>query len=123
MVIIYSDRFPLYGTSGRNRGKCSVDCIQVIGESKVLVGCNDGLVRAINILPNKVLQNVASHESPVEAVAIQKSSNFIASSDGNFVKMCSYVEEESEDSDSDDDSDGETKEKKEVPTDAFFSDL
>lgn len=119
-----SDRFPLFGSTGRNKGKCSADCIETVSESVIVVGCSDGLVRAVNILPNKVIQNIATHDSGVETVVTQPSTNTIASTDGNVVKLCSFEVVESDDSDSDSDDDAPRKKKKpEVPTNSFFSDL
>lgn len=130
-----SDRFPLYGNTGRNKGFCSLDCIEVIAESIIAVGATDGILRAVNILPNRVLQNITTHDTPIETLAVQSLSKTIASSDANTIKLISYEEIESEESDSEDDSDsdaegGKKKRKKnkkfkksDLPTNSFFSDL
>jgi hypothetical protein len=84
-----SDRYPIPGSS-RGHMNCSIDSIELIGDSVIAIGCSDGKVRAVNILPNQVVGEVTSHDTAVEAMAIRPSTCSLASSDSNVVKIFNY---------------------------------
>ena len=89
-----SDRFPGHPES--------VQSIVKIDEDTLLTGSSDGLIRIINILPNKLIGIVGEHdeEFPVERICRSYDNNLIASiSHDNVVKFwdISYLQEDEED--------------------------
>ncbi|KAK3099283.1 hypothetical protein FSP39_002018 [Pinctada imbricata] len=67
-----SDRFPGH--------PMSVDCMIPITDSIVCTGSSDGIVRAVNILPNRFLGVVGEHEDfPVENLSLSHDHLYIAS--------------------------------------------
>ncbi|XP_033112946.1 WD repeat-containing protein 55-like [Anneissia japonica] len=70
-----SDRFPGHPES--------IDCSAKINENIICTGSVDGMIRAVNILPNRFMGIVGDHdEFPVEAIDV--------SSDGVFLASCSH---------------------------------
>ncbi|NXJ84398.1 WDR55 protein, partial [Trogon melanurus] len=70
-----SDRFALRAES--------VDCMVPITDSIVCVGSMDGVIRAVNILPNRVLGCVGQHlGEPIEQLAV--------ASDGRLLASCAH---------------------------------
>lgn len=57
-----SDRFPGHPDS--------VDTILKVDESTVITGSSDGLIRIVQIQPNKLLGIIGQHEFPVERMAL-----------------------------------------------------
>ncbi|KAJ8348319.1 hypothetical protein SKAU_G00269080 [Synaphobranchus kaupii] len=67
-----SDRFAIRAES--------VDCIVPITDSILCVASMDGVIRAINLLPNRVLGSVGQHPGePVEQIARSRDTRFLAS--------------------------------------------
>ncbi|XP_035683047.1 WD repeat-containing protein 55-like isoform X1 [Branchiostoma floridae] len=67
-----SDRFPGH--------PMSVDCIVPVTENIVCTGSMDGVIRAVNILPNRFMGVVGEHEEfPIEQIRITPNSEMIAS--------------------------------------------
>ncbi|KAL7984668.1 hypothetical protein Chor_003238, partial [Crotalus horridus] len=67
-----SDRFALKAES--------IDCMVPITESIVCTGSTDGIIRAVNILPNRVIGSVGQHMGePVEQLAKCHTGQFLAS--------------------------------------------
>lgn len=68
-----SDRFPGH--------PMSVDCMVPISEDIVCTGSCDGMIRAVNILPNRFLGVVGEHtgDFPVENLALSRDKKFLAS--------------------------------------------
>ncbi|XP_066287198.1 WD repeat-containing protein 55-like isoform X1 [Branchiostoma lanceolatum] len=67
-----SDRFPGH--------PMSVDCIVPVTENIVCTGSMDGVIRAVNILPNRFMGVVGEHEEfPIEKIRITPNSEMIAS--------------------------------------------
>ncbi|KAL2093206.1 hypothetical protein ACEWY4_010518 [Coilia grayii] len=59
----------------------SLDCIVPITDSLVCTASMDGVIRAINILPNRVVGCVGQHKGePIEEIARSHDSRFLASS-------------------------------------------
>lgn len=110
-----SDRYPI------NSG-ISIERMLALGDSIVAVGCNDGKTLILNILPNKVVKELFTHELPIESLSVQRSTNTIASLDSTVVKVAHFEEQEAPDSDSSDDSDDESG-KSAAKQQGFFSDL
>ncbi|XP_041965397.1 WD repeat-containing protein 55 [Alosa sapidissima] len=59
----------------------SLDCIVPITDSLVCAASMDGVIRAINILPNRVVGSVGQHKGePIEEIARSHDTRFLASS-------------------------------------------
>ncbi|XP_033709157.1 WD repeat-containing protein 55 isoform X1 [Tursiops truncatus] len=68
-----SDRFALRAES--------IDCMVPVTESLLCTGSTDGVIRAVNILPNRVVGSVGQHAGePVEKLALSHCGRFLASS-------------------------------------------
>uniref|UniRef100_UPI0029552C41 WD repeat-containing protein 55 n=1 Tax=Panthera onca TaxID=9690 RepID=UPI0029552C41 len=68
-----SDRFALRAES--------IDCMVPVTESLLCTGSTDGIIRAVNILPNRVVGTVGQHAGePVEKLALSHCGCFLASS-------------------------------------------
>ncbi|XP_053422592.1 WD repeat-containing protein 55 [Nycticebus coucang] len=68
-----SDRFALRAES--------IDCMVPVTESLLCIGSTDGIIRAVNILPNRVVGSVGQHAGePVEELALSHCGRFLASS-------------------------------------------
>ncbi|XP_076993324.1 WD repeat-containing protein 55 [Tamandua tetradactyla] len=68
-----SDRFALRAES--------IDCMVPVTESLLCTGSTDGVIRAVNILPNRVVGTVGQHAGePVEELALSHCGHFLASS-------------------------------------------
>ncbi|GAB5566787.1 WD repeat-containing protein 55 [Prionailurus iriomotensis] len=68
-----SDRFALRAES--------IDCMVPVTESLLCTGSTDGIIRAVNILPNRVVGTVGQHAGePVEKLALSHCGSFLASS-------------------------------------------
>nr|7KQQ_A Chain A, WD repeat-containing protein 55 [Homo sapiens]7KQQ_B Chain B, WD repeat-containing protein 55 [Homo sapiens] len=68
-----SDRFALRAES--------IDCMVPVTESLLCTGSTDGVIRAVNILPNRVVGSVGQHTGePVEELALSHCGRFLASS-------------------------------------------
>ncbi|KAM4676701.1 WD repeat-containing protein 55 [Discoglossus pictus] len=58
----------------------SIDCMIPITDNVVCTGSMDGIIRAINILPNRVVGSVGQHPGePVEQLAKSRDGHFLAS--------------------------------------------
>ncbi|XP_060628655.2 WD repeat-containing protein 55 [Anolis sagrei] len=67
-----SDRFALKAES--------IDCMVPITENIVCTGSTDGVIRAVNILPNRVIGSIGQHVGePIEQLAQCHSGQFLAS--------------------------------------------
>ncbi|XP_007899191.1 WD repeat-containing protein 55 [Callorhinchus milii] len=67
-----SDRFAMRGES--------IDCIIPITENILCAACMDGVIRAVNILPNRVIGSVGQHPGEsIEQIAKSHEENFLAS--------------------------------------------
>jgi WD40 repeat protein len=111
-----SDRYPI-------DSDVSIERMLALGDSLVAVGCSDGKTLLVNILPNKVVKEIFTHDLPVESLSVQRSTNTIASLDSNVVKVARFEEKEEPDSDASDDSDGDDEDKPASQEQGFFSDL
>ncbi|XP_033741992.1 WD repeat-containing protein 55-like [Pecten maximus] len=70
-----SDRFPGH--------PLSVDCMVAVTDNIICTGSSDGIVRAVNILPNRLLGVVGDHDDfPVENLSLSR--------DGNLLASCSH---------------------------------
>lgn len=68
-----SDRFALRAES--------IDCMVPVTENLLCTGSTDGIIRAVNILPNRVVGTVGQHAGePVEELALSHCGHFLASS-------------------------------------------
>ncbi|XP_004696729.1 WD repeat-containing protein 55 [Echinops telfairi] len=68
-----SDRFALRAES--------IDCMVPVTESLLCTGSTDGVIRAVNILPNRVVGSIGQHAGePVEKLALSHCGRFLASS-------------------------------------------
>uniref|UniRef100_A0A6I8MYQ9 WD repeat-containing protein 55 n=1 Tax=Ornithorhynchus anatinus TaxID=9258 RepID=A0A6I8MYQ9_ORNAN len=68
-----SDRFALKAES--------IDCMVPITDNLLCTGATDGLIRAVNILPNRVVGSVGQHAGePIERLALARCGRLLASS-------------------------------------------
>ena len=113
-----SDRFPVHRS-------LSIERMQLLGDSRVALGCNDGTTRVMRVLPNKIEETVFTHETPIESVSVQCCTKTLASLDSSVLKVAHFEErEQQDDCHSSEDSDEEKeKEKPEKAKDSFFGDL
>ncbi|KAF5843918.1 WD40-repeat-containing domain protein, partial [Dunaliella salina] len=76
-----SDRFPGHPES--------VDALAVFDEDTLITGSFDGVVRVVNVLPNKLIGVVGSHEDfPIERLAISADKRVLAStSHDNTIRL------------------------------------
>jgi len=67
----------------------SIDTIQKVSENVLVTGSSDGLIRLVQILPNKILGVLGGHnEYPIERIKMSKNGNLLAScSHDNTVKF------------------------------------
>jgi len=89
-----NDRFPGHPES--------IDALVKMSENIVVTGSSDGLIRVVEILPNRLLGVVGEHENyPIERLKLSRDSNMLAScSHDNTVKFWDvsfFWEEENED--------------------------
>mmetsp|Transcript_25549 Transcript_25549/g.71456 ORF Transcript_25549/g.71456 Transcript_25549/m.71456 type:complete len:381 (+) Transcript_25549:169-1311(+) len=88
-----SDRFPGHPNS--------IDAMVKFDEDTIITGSSDGIIRIINILPNKLLGVVGEHaDYPVECVALSGDRKLLASaSHDNTVKIwdIAFLQEEGSD--------------------------
>ncbi|CAH1777728.1 unnamed protein product, partial [Owenia fusiformis] len=67
-----SDRFPGHPES--------IDCMVAISPDVVCTGSVDGIIRAVNILPNRFLGNVGEHDGfPIESLSQSHDCKYVAS--------------------------------------------
>jgi len=124
-----SDRFPGHPDS--------IDSIVAINDDTICTGSSDGLIRVVNIHPNKLLGVIGEHEDyPVERLAISRDANLLAScshdSSVKFWNISFFWEEDSEQEGTDDKRPNKKLEEELEPTKMkkeekrvkdFFSDL
>lgn len=72
---LHSDLFP--------GPKVSINSLVPITEDIVVTACDDGVLRATHVLPNRHLGKVGHHSMSVEKVDISRSGKFIASCSAN----------------------------------------
>lgn len=70
-----SDRFPALHSPA-----VSLDCMVCLTDDIICTGCDDGNIRAINILPNRIIGVVGDHEKfPVENLSLSRDKTLLAS--------------------------------------------
>lgn len=90
MLLIFSwgqwldttDRFPGHPSS--------VDCMVALDDDTVITGSDDGVIRIVNVIPNKMIGIVGEHDDDmsVQRLAIDYNKSFLGScSDDNTVKF------------------------------------
>jgi len=87
-----SDRFPIRGNTTRGQGFCSIDNIELINDETIVVGSSDGKLRAVSILPNKVLCDICTNVSSVESLDVNQITKQVVSTNDNVMKLFSYNE-------------------------------
>ncbi|XP_064608156.1 WD repeat-containing protein 55-like isoform X2 [Liolophura sinensis] len=76
-----SDRFPGH--------PMSVDCLVTVGRDLICSGSMDGVIRAVNIVPNRFVGVVGKHEEfPIEGLSVSRDNKLLAScSHDNTIKF------------------------------------
>jgi len=67
----------------------SIDTIAKVSENVLVTGSSDGLIRVVEILPNKILGVVGGHDGfPIERIKMSRDNNILAScSHDNSIKF------------------------------------
>lgn len=89
-------------TDAQNRGKCSIDCIDVLpDETTFFVGCSDGKIRASTLWPHRTISEaVFCRKSPLESIHINQIEGrpeFVVCGENN-IEIVHYEEKEDQDS-------------------------
>ena len=84
-----SDRFPV-------NKKSSVESIELLDASHILIGNGDGKTKLASVFPNEVVSTVFSHTCPVECVRVNLDSQVAASCAGNEIKVASFADSQSD---------------------------
>ena len=87
-----SDRFPIRGNTTRGQGFCSIDSIELLNDEVVAVGSSDGKLRAVSILPNKVINEIANYESGIESLDINQITKQMVTTSDNVIHLYNYSE-------------------------------
>jgi hypothetical protein len=87
-----SDRFPIRGNTTRGQGFCSIDNMELLNDETLVVGSSDGKLRAISILPNKILCDICTNVSGVESLDVNQITKQIVSTNDNVLKLFNYNE-------------------------------
>lgn len=97
----------------------SVDALCALGEDVVATGSEDGLVRVINIAPNKFLGAIATHEEyPIERLALDHAGKWLGSVSHDLCIKLTDVEGLLEDDGDDEDAEEGEDEGEGMDTDA-----
>lgn len=57
-----------------------VNCMLAITDNMIIIGCDDGKIRAINVFPHRYIGVVGQHKFPVERMDISTCGQYIATS-------------------------------------------
>lgn len=94
------DRFPGHPQS--------IDALVALTSDVILTGSSDGLIRAVQILPNKFLGAIADHgDFPVERLALDRNKKWLASASHDESLKLTDVHDALEDSDEEGEGEGE----------------
>ncbi|RKP20513.1 WD40 repeat-like protein [Rozella allomycis CSF55] len=76
-----SDRFPHHPPS--------IQCLKAVDHSRALTGAADGVIRLIEVLPNRIIKAIGIHgDDPIEGMAVSSDASFVATiSHDSFVKF------------------------------------
>lgn len=97
----------------RNRGRCSIDCLDLLPTGQFLAGCSDGRVRSLTLWPQQILSETSfCKRSPIESIHVSPvggKSEFVVSG-GEYLNIVEFEEktlqnEDVDDDESDEDSD------------------
>ncbi|XP_053213456.1 WD repeat-containing protein 55 homolog [Panonychus citri] len=90
-----SDRFPVKTRlPSRKMAGNVIDSMELIGDDKyVVLGCSDGHLRLLSILPNKVIASVSDHQTSIESLTVNKNTKVIASTDCSTVHLHQFEEQ------------------------------
>ena len=92
-----SDRFPIRRNTSRGQGGCSVDNLQVLEDNVIAAGTSEGNLLAVNVLPNRILAKICTHNSSIETVCVNRETQTIISSNDNIIKVNKYKEKSEND--------------------------
>lgn len=85
----------------RNRGKCCIDCLDVIPDSSVfLAGCSDGRIRSFTLWPhNSMGDKIVCKRKSVESIHVSPREGVkkVVVSGENYIDLMEYKENESSD--------------------------
>ena len=120
-----SDRFPIKTRlpSRKSAGNC-IDCMELISDDQedkyVVLGCSDGHLRLLNVLPNKVIAQVNDHVTSIESLCVNNNTKVIASTDGPTIYLHQFERQKETDKSS---SSSSSSSMTTNSSSGFFSDL
>ncbi|CAE6365975.1 unnamed protein product [Rhizoctonia solani] len=92
----------------------SVDALATLSEDVIVTGSSDGLVRVVQVLPNKLLGVIADHGTfPIERLRTDRNGAWLGSASHDNVLKLTDVRDALVDSDEDDSDKGESDDSKE----------
>ena len=110
-----SGKFAIH-EDARNRGKCSVDAIEVIPDTNTfMAACSDGRMRSFTLWPHQVLsETVLCKRSPLESIHVnpnETKSEFVVAGE-THINIVQYNMKDESDSSGEDSSNSEERRKK-----------
>ncbi|KAF8752136.1 WD40 repeat-like protein [Rhizoctonia solani] len=95
----------------------SVDALAALSEDVIVTGSSDGLVRVVQVLPNKLLGVIADHGTfPIERLRTDRNGAWLGSASHDNILKMTDVRDALVDSDEEDSSDQEGSEESDVGT-------
>ncbi|XP_015782853.1 WD repeat-containing protein 55 homolog [Tetranychus urticae] len=90
-----SDRFPIKTRlPSRKMAGNTIDSMELIADDKyVVLGCSDGYLRLLTVLPNKVIATAGDHQTGIESLTVNKNTNVIASTDHSTIHLHQFEEQ------------------------------
>ncbi|CAG0918630.1 unnamed protein product [Notodromas monacha] len=81
------DRFGLHSDTCSTRSKSGLSSMVTVADKIVVVGDEDGILRAVHLFPHRVLGVVGQHEETVDRIDVSPDGKFLASTDFEVVRF------------------------------------